>query len=109
MQVIAEERLRQDVLKILPAAMEKAIQSYEFYVEEKPSKTTDKKDFSEYHIGCKTAISHVLLLIKLSQWVAADKHGDNNDDLEEITHKAIAEVNAWKAQEVPDDDDFSLA
>lgn len=109
MKVIAEERLREDVLKILPAAMRKAVQSYQFYFKKKPSKTIIKKDFSEYHLGCKTAVSHLFLLIKLSEWAKEGSEGRDHYDLEEITRKALAEVNAWKAQQVPDQDDFSLA
>lgn len=58
--------LRQDIARVLPAAIKKALTSYENFVID--NNYDDSKQFSAHHSACKAAITHLELLLKLAKW-----------------------------------------
>ncbi|MEK7802428.1 MAG: hypothetical protein AAB276_08245 [Pseudomonadota bacterium] len=59
-----QEKSRQQIAIFLPAAIEKAINSYRLYVE----KEELDGEFSDRHKAAKIALAHIELLIKLAKW-----------------------------------------
>jgi hypothetical protein len=59
---------REQVRQYLPAALDKAFQSYNSYTQRE---VTEEK-FSTHHTACKVAIAHIQLLIKLGEWAEMD-------------------------------------
>lgn len=67
------DQARRRIAEFLPAALETALESYQEFVERPPltsdkgEKTNDRKAFSDHHTSCKAALSHIELLLKLSE------------------------------------------
>lgn len=86
-----DARVRTRVAEFLPAAFEKAFQSYHEFM--KKDVSTVAKDFSEHHKAAKVAVSHIELLIKLAQ--RAHEPGNDspeNKQLEIMIGQAQAEL-----------------
>ncbi len=93
-----EDRARKSMIEILPAAFRQAMESYKFYIQKKESITDNKTNFSDYHMGCKKALSHLQLLIKMGEWLGEEGKEKSADG---TLADAMAEVNAFLAEEVP--------
>lgn len=61
-----EGEMRVQIAGFLPCALEKALITYKGFCKTAPP--DEPKDFVAYQNGCKAAIAHVELLIKLAQW-----------------------------------------
>lgn len=76
-----EAAMRESIAKFLPNALEKAISSYENYMNKDPKEI---KDFKAHHDACKVALAHIDLLLKLA------KLADIEDpELEDKNHQKI--------------------
>jgi hypothetical protein len=66
------EALRRDLLADLPGLLAKAIRGYERFTVDVPPE--DAKAFVAYQAGCRAALTHIHLLVKLAHW--ANPRGD---------------------------------
>jgi hypothetical protein len=66
------EALRRDLLANLPGLLAKAIRGYERFTVDHPPE--DAKAFVAYQAGCRAALTHIHLLVKLAHW--ASPRGD---------------------------------
>jgi len=66
------DELRRDLLGNLPGLLARAIGTYGRFANETPPE--DGKGFLAYQAGCRAALSHIHLLVKLAHWArgAAD-------------------------------------
>ena len=62
------EALRRDLLADLPRLLAKAIRGYERFTVEHPPE--DAKAFVAYQTGCRAALTHIHLLVKLAHWAS---------------------------------------
>ncbi|MCC6598429.1 MAG: hypothetical protein IT559_06535 [Alphaproteobacteria bacterium] len=60
-----ENGMRERIAEFLPCALEKAIGSYEDFMDQSPEKAGD---FKAHHDACKVALAHMELLVKLARW-----------------------------------------
>jgi hypothetical protein len=67
------EALRRDLLANLPRLLAKAIRGYERFTVDIPP--GDAKAFVAYQAGCRAALTHIHLLVKLAHW--ASPRGDD--------------------------------
>lgn len=95
-----EETARRQAAGFLAGALEKALNSYRCFMEQ--IIPLESKLFTEYHNGCKAAIAHIQLLIKLAQWADLEKEIQQNENLSEVLLIAHAAVAAYRNE--PDDD-----
>jgi hypothetical protein len=74
------EALRRDLLADLPGLLAKAIRGYERFTVDHPPE--DAKAFVAYQAGCRAALTHIHLLVKLAHWAAprADEGASPVDD-----------------------------
>lgn len=78
-----ETGMRARIAEFLPCALQKAIASYETFMEkehekdpekdpkndpEKIDKTQSSAEFKIHHDACKVALAHIELLVKLARW-----------------------------------------
>lgn len=83
---------KQQIAVFLPAALKKAIQSYEAYYVAIDHE--DNKQFSEYHKNAKVALAHIELLLKLAKW--ADVKDDTIERaMQHYGSGALDEVNFY--------------
>ena len=85
---------RQQVAEFLPAAIQKALNSYHAFMDNGVD-TTTAKEFSEHHKAGKVAISHVELLIKMAEWAGIDKGGEE-EKLGKILSGARSEIKVFQ-------------
>jgi hypothetical protein len=82
--------LRRDLLANLPRLLAKAIRGYERFAVDLPPE--DVKAFVAYQAGCRAALTHIHLLVKLAHW--ARPHGDeeaptlDDEQLDRIVREA---------------------
>jgi hypothetical protein len=60
------EAFRRDLLANLPSLIGKAIRGYERFTADHPP--DDAKGFVAYQAGCRAALAHIHLLVKLAHW-----------------------------------------
>lgn len=62
--------MRSRIAEFLPRALEKAIASYENFMEKENDTTKEPKgpNFKIHHDACKVALAHIELLVKLARW-----------------------------------------
>lgn len=63
------EDFRRDLLRSLPRLLERAIGTYGRFSTEMPPE--DSKGFVAYQAGCRAALAHIHLLVKLVHWARA--------------------------------------
>ena len=91
MNSTVENEMRDVVAKYLPKAIDKAMTSYDLYLE---GGAHDKiEDFKSHHEACKVALAHVALLIDMGDWVGKrDPKGEDIIDLASIIENAGKEA-----------------
>lgn len=110
MTVRIDEATCAQVAKFLPEAIRRAFDMYYEYIKsdwkigagEKESRAPDKL-FADHNAACKTALSHIELLLKLGTTAGIETRAD-------YTHLAIVrmgidEANKRRAEEVPEEDE----
>lgn len=60
-----ESGMRDRIAEFLPCALEKAIGSYETFMDREHEKAGE---FKTHHDACKVALAHIELLVKLARW-----------------------------------------
>ena len=60
------EAMRRDLLANLPGLIAKAMRGYARFTTDHPPE--DAKGFAAYQTGCRAALAHIHLLVKLAQW-----------------------------------------
>jgi len=89
-----EAHTRMEIVKFLPHALGKALDSYKLFRNKKHHE--EPKEFKAHHEACKAAIAHVQLLIKLAEWAhLPDKSESMEIDQTELAgmiEKARAEI-----------------
>lgn len=73
-----DDILRQEITRVLPAAIKKALGSYENFVAD--NSYADPREFSVHHTACKAAITHLELLLKLAKWADITATTNNEDN-----------------------------
>jgi hypothetical protein len=68
------EELRSDLLRNLPGLLNRAIGTYGRFAGEIPPE--DSKGFVAYQAGCRAALAHIHLLVKLAHWARATTEGE---------------------------------
>lgn len=68
------EELRRDLVASLPGLLDRAIVTYGRFATETPPE--DSKGFVAYQAGCRAALAHVHLLVKLAHWARAARDDD---------------------------------
>lgn len=63
------DELRRDLLGNLPGLLARAIGTYGRFANETPPE--DSKGFVAYQAGCRGALAHIHLLVKLAHWARA--------------------------------------
>lgn len=97
------ELFRRELLLGLPGLLEKAVRAYSRFVVSPPPE--DSKGFVAYQSGCRAALAHVHLLVKLAHWArpasACGEEALESDQLERLVQEAEAALHG----EVDDPDD----
>lgn len=84
MSIQIEEATREQVAEFLPAALKKALSSYEDFMNSNNAHDTTE-NFSKHHTACKVALAHVQLLLRLAEWANVQlEHGVNQINMMEI-------------------------
>ena len=113
-----EEDTRKQVAEFLPKAIRKAFDSYYAYADgdwrledkedgedkNKDQKKTLPKLFAEHHTACKTALTHIELLLKVGKMADVETRIDHTH-LALIRQSAKDELNQFYAEEVPQGDE----
>lgn len=60
------EAMRRDLLANLPGLIAKAMRGYARFTTDHPPE--DAKGFAAYQAGCRAALAHIHLLVKLAHW-----------------------------------------
>jgi hypothetical protein len=88
-----ETGMRQRIAEFLPGALEKAIISYENFMEQSHD---DEGKFKSHHDACKVALAHIELLVKLAKWAdlpdPALEGEDQNRVLQGLIERAQEEI-----------------
>lgn len=93
-----EDATRVQVALFLPAAIEKALDSYHAFSDQ--DIPDDAKGFSAHHGACKVAIAHVELLLKLARWADIDSDSAGAvDQLAVMLSSAEEEVRRYHDEE----------
>jgi hypothetical protein len=66
--------MRSELMPVLPRLLSKAILDYSRFTTGSPP--DDAKGFVAYQTGCKAALAHIHLLVKLVQWALATNEDD---------------------------------
>lgn len=96
------DELRHDLLGNLPGLLARAIGTYGRFANEIPPE--DSKGFLAYQAGCRAALSHVHLLVKLAHWARASIDDDSAVDEFEHLDRLVREAEAALDLESPADD-----
>lgn len=76
--------LREEIARLLPEAMERAVASYRDFVA--LNAPTEAKHFKEHHMAGRTALAHLEALLKLARWATDDEAGvPHGEDAEAIS------------------------
>ena len=96
----ALEAFRRELMADLPRLLDRAVRSYSRFAAE--CFTEDTKSFVAYQTGCRAALAHVHLLVKLAQWTRAERD-ENGAPLEtEQLEQMIREAEGALANEAVD-------
>ena len=102
-----EAATREQIARVLPAMIAKAINSYELFVGTMENHK-ESKNFHDAHRAAKVAIAHIELLIKLARWAdLPDKsvHGaPERDELAHLLERAYEDVERYKSSHEDDGD-----
>jgi hypothetical protein len=80
----------------LSLALERAIETYLDYC----GSRIDEKGFKEYHVSCKAAVSHIILLLKLVAMVSQSREKNEDDEtLKKLIEAAQKQVNDYQCND----------
>ena len=96
----ALEAFRRELTAELPRLLDQAIRSYSRFAAE--CLTEDTKSFVAYQTGCRAALAHVHLLVKLAQWTRAERDEDGAPLEAEQLEQMIREAEDALANEAVD-------
>jgi hypothetical protein len=96
------EELRRDLLRNLPGLLGRAIGTYGRFASETPPE--DSKGFVAYQAGCRAALAHIHLLMKLAHWARATTEGELALEESEQLDRLVREAEAALDLEPPADD-----
>lgn len=65
------DTLREDIARLLPLAMERAVASYRRFAMGELPEPGEAKDFAQHHAACRAALNHLEALVKLARWANA--------------------------------------
>lgn len=87
---------RRDLLSDLPGLLRRAVRAYQRFTADQPPE--DAKGFVAYQTGCRAALTHIHLLVKLADWarasgVEAASHFDP-EQLDRLVREAEAALRA---------------
>lgn len=95
------EELRRDLLNNLPGLLDRAISTYGRFATETPPE--DSKGFVAYQTGCRAALTHIHLLVRLAHWTRAG-HDEQVEDAEcDHLDRLVREAEAALNSEPTDD------
>jgi len=97
------DELRRDLLGNLPGLLARAIGTYGRFANETPPE--DSKGFLAYQAGCRGALSHIHLLVKLAHWARAAIDDDVVAGEFEHLDRLVREAEEALDLELPADDD----
>lgn len=66
------EALRQEIARLLPAAMARAVASYRSFALGSPDEPAQAQDFGRHHAACRAALNHLDALTRLAHWASAE-------------------------------------
>ena len=92
------QRTKDFFLNNIPEKLLNALENYASFTNQPAP--SDAKSFGVYHTACKSALSHILLLMKLLQVVGAEKVSENSDNWLEKAQQAVLNM------EEDDDEEF---
>jgi hypothetical protein len=96
------QELRRDLLRNLPGLLGRAIHTYGRFAYETPPE--DSKGFVAYQAGCRAALAHIHLLVKLAHWArATTEDGLAIEECEQLD-RLVREAEAALDLESPADD-----
>lgn len=82
---------RTELIEILPCLLSKVTDEYKDFVISQTS--TDVKSFAAYQAACRTALTHLQLLIKISMWAEPAASGETMiDDAESDLDQLIMDA-----------------
>lgn len=83
--------------KFLPSALRRALVKYKEFAKHNPD-VLDSKDFHAHQAGCKAALQHIELLIKLAATLDIPKTSLPQNDLAALMEKAGDELSAYQSK-----------
>ncbi len=86
---------KEQVAEFLPAALNKAIVSYEAYY--KSINHENGSTFTDYHKNAKVALAHIELLMKLAKWADVDV-APYQQDWRQFGTEALDECNQYHSE-----------
>lgn len=92
-----EAGMRTRISIFLPKALSTALCSYEMFLEQ--GACEEAKDFKAHHDACKSAITHLELIIKLAEKIGVfipNEPINDTDAMADLIHDALAEVRHHK-------------
>lgn len=98
-----EPATRQQVADILPSILRKTLQDYEDFVKEQTS--TETKLFSQKQSAGKSALAHIMLLLKLAKWAGIEEVIEDGEDYTKALEIARIEFEKGKSDSTLDDED----
>lgn len=95
------DEFRSDLLDGLPRLLDRAIDTYRRFATETPPE--DTKGFLAYQTGCRAALSHIHLLVKLAHWARDGSDSASSTDAEQLD-RLVREAEAGLGSEPAADD-----
>jgi hypothetical protein len=95
------EQFRRDLLNNLPGLLDRAIGTYGRFATETPPE--DSKGFVAYQTGCRAALTHIHLLVRLAHWTRAAQNEPVADGECEQLDRLVREAEAALNSEPIDD------
>ncbi len=83
---------RKQISAFTPAALSKAIDSYQRFTDHKVECDFDSQPFREHHNAAKVAIAHVTLLLHLASWAFETDDAQAEQGLADMIAAAQAEL-----------------
>jgi hypothetical protein len=97
------EVFRQELLASLPGLIDKAVRSYGRFAADRPP--DDPKGFLAYQAGCRAAVTHIHLLVKLADWAQSSGAEEALSSGAEQLDRMVREAEVALRDAAIDDDD----
>jgi hypothetical protein len=96
------EAFRRDLLANLPGLIGKAMQGYSRFTTDHPP--DDAKGFVAYQAGCRAALTHIHLLVKLADWASSGNEERTSTFNAEQLDRLVREAEAVLRNDPVDED-----